>query len=86
MPVAVSATVSDNCDAAPFTRITSITSSEAPAPGDIQITGNLTASLAANRNTSGSGRIYTLTVKSTDASGNTATSTVTVTVPKGSKG
>jgi len=83
--VTVSATVSDHCDGAPFTRITSITSNEATAPGDIQITGNLTANLVADRNASGNGRIYTITVQSTDASGNTSSGTVTVTVPKGKK-
>src|SRR5882724_5660704 len=70
--VTVSASVSDNCDGAPFTRITSITSNETTAPGDIQITGNLTANLVASRNPMGTGRIYTITVQSTDASGNTS--------------
>jgi hypothetical protein len=83
--VTVSATVTDNCDGAPFTGITSITSNETTAPGDIQITGNLTANLMASRNPQGTGRIYTITVTSTDASGNSSSSTVTVTVPKGNK-
>ena len=86
VPVTVSATVSDNCDSAPFTRITSITANESTAAGDIQITGNLTANLAATRNPAGNGRIYTITVTSTDASGNSSTSTVNVSVPKGKKG
>jgi hypothetical protein len=83
VPVTVSATVSDNCDSAPLTKIVSITSSEAASAGDIQITGNLTATLAATRNASGSGRVYTITVRSTDSSGNSSNATVTVTVPKG---
>ena len=37
--------------------------------------------LLAERAGNGSGRIYTITITSTDASGNSAESTVTVTVP-----
>lgn len=83
VPVAVSVAVLDDCDAAPVCKILSIRANEATDPGDIQITGNLTASLAASRNPAGGGRIYTITVQATDASGNRSTSTVRVTVPKG---
>src|SRR5262249_390470 len=41
VPVKISALVSDSCDAAPVTKIVSITADESTAPGDIQITGNL---------------------------------------------
>jgi probable HAF family extracellular repeat protein len=85
-PVTVSAVVSDNCDAAPVTKIVSITCNEATAPGDIQITGNLNALLAATKPTSSSNRIYTITVQSTDASGNSSSAQVTVTVPKTGNG
>jgi hypothetical protein len=82
VPVVVSALVTDNCDSAPLTKIVSITCSEAAAPGDIQITGNLTASLAATKASSGTTRIYTLHLQAVDASGNVSTGSVTVSVPK----
>ena len=83
VPVAVAASVSDNCDPAPVSKIISITANESIASGDIEITGDLTAVLAASRNPSGNGRVYTITVRSTDASGNSSTGTVSVAVPKG---
>lgn len=83
--VTVSACVVDNCDAAPVTKIVSITCSDPTAPGDMQITGDLTATLAANKADSGN-RVYTITVQSTDASGNSATGTVTVVVPRNNGG
>jgi hypothetical protein len=67
-------------------KIVSVTCSETPAPGDIQITGDLTLTLAASKNTSGTSRLYTITVKSSDASGNSSFGTVTVTVPKSNGG
>lgn len=82
VPVTVTATATDNCDAAPVTRISSITANETVSPGDIVITGDLTASLAASRNTSGTDRIYTISLESTDASGNKSTASTTVTVTK----
>lgn len=86
IPVTVSVVAADNCDASPVNKIISITANESVNPGDIQITGNLTATLEADRNPSGNGRIYTITVESKDAAGNASTSTVTVTVPKGGNG
>ncbi len=83
VPITVSVIATDNCDAAPLNRIISITANEPIAAGDIQITGNLSATLAASRNPSGTGRIYTITVQCTDASGNSSTATTTVTVPQG---
>lgn len=81
---AVSVTVSatDNCDPAPVSQIESITANVAVAPGDIQITGPLTASLAAKKNPTDPDRVYTITVRCTDAAGNSSAATVTVTVPK----
>jgi probable HAF family extracellular repeat protein len=84
VPVTVSVSATDNCDA-PVNKIVSITCNESISPEEARITGNLTASLAASRNSSGTGRIYTLTVRSSDSCGNSSTRTVTVTVPKGSK-
>lgn len=83
VPVTVSVSATDNCDASPVSQIISVTSNETVAPGDIAITGDLTVSLVADRNPGGSGRIYTITVRTTDASGNSTTGTVLVTVPKG---
>lgn len=83
VPITVSATVADACDATPLCKILSITANEATEPGDIQITGKLTATLAASRNPSGGGRAYTITVQATDAAGNNTISTIKVTVPQG---
>ncbi|MBI5771989.1 MAG: putative Ig domain-containing protein [Verrucomicrobia bacterium] len=49
---------------------------------DIQITGNLTVSLRAERAGNGPGRTYTITVEAKDAAGNASTRTCTVSVPK----
>jgi len=46
------------------------------------ITGNLTVNLRSERAGKGVGRVYTVTVRCRDASGNTAMKTVTVKVPK----
>jgi hypothetical protein len=81
VPVTVSVTAADNCDPAPSSRITSITCNETTASGDVQITGNLTALLAASKGASGNDRVYTITVQCTDASGNHSSGTVAVTVP-----
>jgi probable HAF family extracellular repeat protein len=80
--VKVSIVASDNCDPAPVTRIVSITCNEAADPGDTQIKGDLGALLAATKNASGDARVYTLQLETTDASGNTATGSVAVQVPK----
>ena len=48
---------------------------------DWEITGNLTARLRAERTGGGSGRTYTLTIKTRDAAGNVTTGTATVFVP-----
>jgi hypothetical protein len=87
-PVMVAVDVSDNCDEAPVCRIISVASNE-PANSlgdgntspDWVITGPLTVELRAERAGPGSGRVYTITVQCTDASGNTgATREVLVTV------
>jgi hypothetical protein len=83
VPVTVTATVSDNADAAPVTKILSVTSTEADPgaqPGDlspdVQITGNLTVSLRAERFSVL--RRYTILVECRDAQNNASTKTVTV--------
>lgn len=86
--VTITAEASDNVDPAPSTRIISVSSNE-PVNGtgdgdtapDWEITGGLTLKVRAERAGGGSGRIYTITVQSTDAAGNSSTGTVTVTVP-----
>jgi hypothetical protein len=84
VPVTISVSASDACDPAPVARIVGVTCNETSDPHDVQITGNLTLNLAATRNPAGGGRVYTITVRCTDASGNSSDSTVTVSVPKGS--
>jgi hypothetical protein len=70
-------------------KIVNVTSSEpddgcgdGDTPVDIQVTGNLTLKLRAERDGRRSGRTYTITVEARDAAGNTTRSTVTVSVPK----
>jgi len=84
----------DNCDAQPMCQITSVSSNETEngsgdgnTASDWEITGDLTVKLRAERSGSGNGRIYTIDVDCTDASGNSSTDSVTVTVPhdKGKK-
>jgi hypothetical protein len=48
--------------------------------GDWQITGALSLNVRAERS-NGCNRVYTITVRCTDASGNSSNATVTVTVP-----
>jgi probable HAF family extracellular repeat protein len=81
VPVTISVTASDNCDPAPVNKIVSVTCNAPIAAGDIKITGNLTVSLAASKGPAGKTTVYTITVGSTDASGNSSTTNVTVTVP-----
>lgn len=86
-PVTFTASVSDDTDPAPATRIISVSSSEAETglgDGDVgpdwEITGPMTANVRVER-FSAAGRVYTITVESRDASGNASTRTVTVRVP-----
>ena len=89
VPVTVSVSVSDICDAAPTCQIVSVSSDEpidglgdgAMAP-DWFATGDLTVDLRAERSGGGTGRVYTIKVQCTDSSGNVATKTVQVRVPK----
>ena len=71
-------------DSGPVTsRIISVSSNEPPDGNqpDWVISGDLTLLLRAERSAHGHGRVYTITVQSSDASGNTSTGTVLVTVP-----
>ena len=80
VPVALTVVATDANDPVPKCKITGVTSNQS-ATGDWVITGDLTLGLRARRS-SGTARIYTITVQCTDSSGNTATGTVSVTVPK----
>ncbi len=86
--VKVNATASDLVDPSPKIALVSITSNE-PDNGigdgntakDIVIIDDFTFSLNSERSGTGSGRTYSITYSATDAAGNTAIATVTVTVP-----
>lgn len=88
VPVALDVAASDNCDPDPVCGITAVSSNE-PEVGqgdgkkapDWEITGPLTLKLRAERSGKGSGRVYTITVRSTDFAGNFTEQQVTVTVP-----
>ncbi len=75
--IAVSATDLAGTPACSVSRI----SANEGAASDVAITGPLSVALRADRNGNGDGRIYTITVQCTDASGNASTHTTTVTVP-----
>ncbi len=89
--------VSDNCDAGVGTgsvRITSVSSDEPNNSGgdgnttnDIVIAADCkSVQLRSERKGDGNGRVYTITFKVTDASGNVSTATATVSVPKSQNG
>lgn len=88
VPVSVNVSVSDDYDPAPACKITSVTSSE-PENGlgdgdtapDWKITGDLAVTLRAERSGQGTGRVYTIGVTCTDASGNSTPTITTVMVP-----
>lgn len=89
VPVTIAAAATDACSGGVTCRVVSVSSNE-PISGtgggdlspDWEITGDLTLKLRAERSPKGNGRIYTIVVRCTDASGNATTSTVTVSVPK----
>lgn len=86
VPVTATITTSDDYDPEPEIKLESITATETLAVGDIQDaqlgTDDRSFSLAAKRaGTNLAGRIYTVTYSATDASGNKATASATVTVP-----
>ena len=89
VPINIGVSASDNSGQAVTCRVVSIASNE-PVQGlgdgdtapDWLMTGNLTLSLRAERSGKGTGRVYTMTVECSDASGNRSTKSVTVTVPR----
>jgi len=86
VPITATITVTDDYDPESEIKLESITASEALADGDIQDaqigTDDRSFSLVAKRaGTNLAGRIYTVTYSATDASGNKATASATLTVP-----
>ncbi len=85
--VAPTWTLADNCDPSPEVSLANITCNEkivkgnGITTGDIQVRNDGSIYLKAERNGSSSSRIYTITYQAVDVSGNTATSSATVTVP-----
>ena len=88
--VMATATASDNSGAAPTVTFVSATSNEPDnAPGgadgntvnDIIRRGDRAFDLRAERNENGSGRVYTIRYRATDACGNATVASATVTVP-----
>ncbi len=86
--VTVSAALTDICDAAPTWRIVAVTCNQ-PVNGagdgntdpDWVIAGNHVVRLRAERSGRDGDRVYTIAVEAVDASGNTASGSVGVTVP-----
>jgi hypothetical protein len=81
--VAVSLQVTATGDPSPECRIDSTTSNEpgtVPGEDDWVVTGSLTMDLRAERNGAGNGRVYTINVTCTNASG-AASRTISVSVP-----
>ena len=88
--VTASVDVSDGLSGPDGFVLTSVTSSEPAAAGDIDAftldTPDLHGRLRARASTSGDGRVYTLTYAGTDVAGNRGTCTVRVDAPKGVPG
>lgn len=91
MTVNVAISAADNSGTAPTVAFVSATSNEpdnAPGDADGNTTGDIvrvdldTFRLRAERSETGTGRVYTLTYRATDACGNRTTKSVTVSVPR----
>lgn len=87
--VSLTAVVRDTFDAMPSIRIVSVRSNEGAntrgdgdTANDWIITGPMSLQLRAERSGQGNGRIYTITVEASDASGNTAERVIQISVPK----
>jgi hypothetical protein len=80
--VSVDYTATDDCGG--VTNVLTVTSNEAPSGSapDWVLEDDHHVNLRAERSGTGSGRVYKVTVISTDNAGNSSTKTVTVTVPK----
>ena len=78
--VTLTLSASDICDPGFRCRIDGVTSNEA-ITADWELVSDLEIKLRAERSGDVDSRIYTITVRCTDASNNSSTRTVTVTVP-----
>jgi hypothetical protein len=81
VPVAIGVTVTDDTDPAPVCGITGVTSNEPLDSTDSDVTDPLALTLRAQRNGTGTGRIYSINVTCTNASQLSASAVVTVFVP-----
>jgi probable HAF family extracellular repeat protein len=86
VPVTVHVTATDNVDTNPVSKICFITSAEPVLSGEVVLTGSLTANLAPSHKSASRTRTYTITVKCTDNSGNSAFTNVDVTIPAAAPG
>jgi hypothetical protein len=83
VPVTIAVVAADQFYPNPASQILSVTSNEPPSgTAEWQITGPLTLNLLASRSDTGTGRIYTITIQTTDSAGNKATAQTEVIVPK----
>lgn len=80
--VNVSVVATDNCDAAPQSKIVRVLSDERTDQGDIRIESDLSVKLAASRHNRGDGRTYRIIVRCKDSSGNVTYDSISVYVPK----
>jgi Domain of unknown function (DUF4082) len=82
IPVTISVSAFDDSGQTPSSKVIDVSCNEVVADSDIVITGDLTLKLRATRSGNGkTARLYTITVRCTDAAGNFSDATVQVTVP-----
>lgn len=79
-PVHLSLDASDSCDPNFVCHVVSVTSNEGTS-ADWQIVGPADVMLRSERSGNGGDRVYTILIQCTDASGNSSTRAVTVTIP-----
>jgi hypothetical protein len=91
--IEVQKTVTDNLDPAPKVELVGVTTTEpfdaqgsGNTDGDIEVRTDGSIHVRAERSGSSNGRIYTITYKATDASGNIGYGSVDVRVPKSQSG
>ena len=80
VPVTIAVSATDDVDPTPACSVAGVSSNEAGA-AEWTISGTLSVSLQADRAGSGDGRIYTITVRCVDGSGNASQATTRVSVP-----
>jgi hypothetical protein len=92
VPITITVVATDNSGVAPTCSVIGVTSNEpqqglgdGDTPIDWLIASANTVVLRAERSGKGNGRVYTIRVRCSDQSGNSATATTTVSVPKNKK-